>query len=81
MSSTLTKSAHPTALYAQHPLAFGYLESCNTSEGGPERYHLNRTMSREVHIGRGPHNDLVLEDPHISTHYFYPYSSVMFMDI
>ncbi|VDC07124.1 unnamed protein product [Peniophora sp. CBMAI 1063] len=55
------------SLRREHPIAFGYLESCQTStHGEQDRYFLERTFSREVHIGRGPQNDLVLGDPHIS---------------
>ena len=54
-------------LHAENPLAFGYLESCGASEDGPDYHCLNRTMNNEVHIGRGPQNDLILPDPHIST--------------
>ena len=66
MPSSMLSDEHLTRLRAGNPLAFGYLESCNASNDGPDYHCLNRTMDNEVHIGRGLQNDLILPDPYIS---------------
>ncbi|VDC07121.1 unnamed protein product [Peniophora sp. CBMAI 1063] len=53
-------------LYAKHTLAFGYLKSCGGPVDSHDHHFLDTTLDGEIHIGRGPHNDLILQEPLIS---------------
>lgn len=65
-ASFLRNDSRIAALRTLHPLAFGCFESCSAPEAEPDYRCLDRTRNCELHIGRGPHNDLILPDRHIS---------------
>ncbi|KZV64458.1 hypothetical protein PENSPDRAFT_757228 [Peniophora sp. CONT] len=65
MSMTITGNIRPTRSGVQDPFAFAALERFSTMYG-PERHILKKPLNGNILVGRGPHNDLVLEDQHIS---------------
>ncbi|KZV59943.1 SMAD/FHA domain-containing protein [Peniophora sp. CONT] len=65
MPMTSTSNMHPTRSGVEDPFAFGALERFSTTYG-PERHILRIPLNGNIFIGRGLHNDLVLEDEHIS---------------
>lgn len=67
MPMTSTSNIHPTRSGVEDPFAFGALERFSTTYG-PERHILRVPLNGNLYIGRGLHNDLVLEDDHISAY-------------